>query len=132
MVMQASDPCGLWIACDDADYIVYEANTSKLHQEHIIAHELAHIICCHRGTGELDEATMSQLFPDLNPEVLRDIFGRTSYSDIQEEEAEIMASLILERANRRPPGPTWSVPPEAADAVARIEHSLKNSPTDAP
>ncbi|MGW7022478.1 toxin [Streptomyces decoyicus] len=127
MMMQASDPCGLWIACNDADYIIYEANTSKLHQEHIIAHELAHMICCHRGT--LDEATMNQLFPDLNPEVLRDIFGRTTYSDVQEEEAEIMASLILERANRRSPGPTWTVPPEAAETVARIENSLKNRPT---
>ncbi|KIZ16629.1 hypothetical protein SNA_16435 [Streptomyces natalensis ATCC 27448] len=129
MVMQASDPCGLWIATNDADYIIYEANTSKLHQEHIIAHELAHMICCHRGTGELDKASMNQLFPDLNPELLRDIFGRTTYSDRQEEEAEIMASLILERANRRPPGTTWKVPPEAAETVARIERSLKNSPT---
>lgn len=129
--MQAPDPCGLWIAANNADYIVYEANTSKLHQEHIIAHELAHMICCHRGTGELDEATMNQLFPGLGPELLRDIFRRTTYSDVQEEEAEITASLILGRADRCPPERTWTVPPGTVGTAARIERSLKNSPTRA-
>jgi Zn-dependent peptidase ImmA (M78 family) len=47
--MRAFDPCGVWFASVDTDFICYEANTSKHHQEHIIAHELGHMICCHRG-----------------------------------------------------------------------------------
>ncbi|MDP8928183.1 MAG: hypothetical protein M3O70_06295, partial [Actinomycetota bacterium] len=34
--------CGSWIATPDADHIFYERDTSPLHQEHIIVHELSH------------------------------------------------------------------------------------------
>jgi hypothetical protein len=97
--MRAFDPYGLWFASADTDFICYEANTSKHHQEHIIAHELGHMICCHRGVVRPDEKTMKLLFPDLSPHLIRDMLRRTEYrteySDIQEEEAEIMASLIM-------------------------------------
>ncbi|MEV7470659.1 hypothetical protein AB0O20_29770 [Streptomyces kronopolitis] len=89
------------------------------------------MMCCHRGAVELDEVTLNHLFPNLDPDLLRGIFRRSTYSDVQEEEAEIMASVILERTNRRSPGPTWAVHPATAEIVARIERSLKSSPTSA-
>lgn len=92
--MRAFDPYGLWFATVDTDFICYEANTSKHHQEHIIAHELGHMICCHRGVVRPDAKTMNLLFPDLSPDLIRDLLRRTGYSDVEEEEAEIMASLI--------------------------------------
>ncbi|MGH3844705.1 MAG: hypothetical protein ACRDS0_25175 [Pseudonocardiaceae bacterium] len=52
------------------------------------------MICCHRGVVRPDDETMRLLFPDLSPQLIRDLLCRTGYSDIQEEEAEIMASLI--------------------------------------
>jgi hypothetical protein len=108
MEMRAFDPYGLWIASADTDFICYEANTSKHHQEHIIAHELGHMICCHRGVVRPDEKTMKLLFPDLSPHLIRGLLHRTGYSDIEEEEAEIMASLIMAIAEHHavspPPG----------------------------
>jgi hypothetical protein len=108
VTMRAFEPYGLWFASVDTDFICYEANTSKHHQEHIIAHELGHMICCHRGVVRPDDETMNLLFPDLSPHLIRDLLRRTGYSDIQEEEAEIMASLIkiiaANHAVSSPPG----------------------------
>jgi hypothetical protein len=115
--MQASDPYGLWIATAEADFIGYEANTSKHHQEHIIAHELGHMICCHRGILRPDEETVGLLFPDLDPQLIRELLRRTGYSDIQEEEAEIMASLIKAIAVSR-------TAPSGAGVLSGLESAL--------
>jgi hypothetical protein len=90
-----SSPFGIWIATAEVDFIAYEANTSRHHQEHIIAHELGHMICCHRGLGQPDANTVRLLFPDLSPDLIRELLRRTSYLDAQEEEAEIMGSLLM-------------------------------------
>ncbi|MEU5591837.1 toxin [Streptomyces sp. NPDC020298] len=97
MQMPASHPCGMWVAARDEDLIFYDANTTGAHQEHIILHELGHIICCHRGAGWLDEATARLLFPNLDPELVRDMLLRATYDDVQEQEAEIIAYLLSQR-----------------------------------
>ncbi|MEV6599194.1 hypothetical protein AB0M36_20420 [Actinoplanes sp. NPDC051346] len=104
MAMPAQDaqPCGVWLSLPDADVIAYEAGTNSRHQEHIIAHELAHLICGHSildGTRPFDTR---RLFPDLDPALVRDLLQRGHYSDDQEQEAEVMASLLLSRASRAP------------------------------
>jgi hypothetical protein len=119
--------CGLWIMTDTVDFIVYEADTCKPHQEHIIAHELAHIICGHRSGTEtaVDNGMARLLFPDLSPELIQKMLGRTNYSSIQEREAEVTASLIIERINRPILEPTSTVPTKDAGAVERLERSLQ-------
>ncbi|MFC4518311.1 hypothetical protein [Streptomyces ehimensis] len=97
IAMQAEQPCGLWVASDAVDFVLFEAKTTRPHQDHIIAHELAHIICDHRGITFLADSAIRLIFPDLNPELVRDVLPRSNYSDLQEREAEIMASLILTR-----------------------------------
>ncbi|MGK5545120.1 toxin [Streptomyces sp. URMC 127] len=125
VIMGASYPCGMWVALDTADIVIFEANTSRLHQDHIIAHELAHMICNHRGeTGPAGTSGLSTMFSYLDPERVREALGRTSYSTEEEQEAEIMASLILEHVTRPPLESRWDVPPVDAEAVARIERSL--------
>ncbi|MEV7616647.1 toxin [Streptomyces sp. NPDC089799] len=107
MQMPASHPCGMWVAAREEDLIFYDANTTSAHQEHIILHELGHIICCHRGAGGLDEAAARLLFPDLDPELVRDMLLRATYDDVQEQEAEIIAYLLSQRLGNDgpPPGP---------------------------
>jgi hypothetical protein len=83
-------PCGLWIGTPEADHVFYDAGTSPLHAEHIVLHELAHILSGHG----LDDA----LFPDLDPELVTRMLGRVAYTTIQEREAEMMASLIRGRS----------------------------------
>lgn len=117
-------PCGMWLATDTFDVIIVEAETSRLHQDHIIAHELAHMLCHHRDSAGFDTATMRELMPHLDPGRVREMMGRTSYSTTEEQEAEIVASLILERVTRPPVESVWRVPSADAETVARIENSL--------
>ncbi|MEV0374823.1 ImmA/IrrE family metallo-endopeptidase [Streptomyces sp. NPDC050636] len=120
----AETPCGMWLATDAFDVIVVEADTSSLHQDHIIAHELAHMLCNHGDSAEFETAMMRDLMPNLDPRRVREMLGRTSYSTAEEQEAEIVASLILERVTRPPVESVWSVPSADAETVARIENSL--------
>jgi hypothetical protein len=92
-------PCGLWIATDRADHIFYDPGTSPLHAEHIVLHELAHILCDHSGSA----GAVARLLPDLDPATVRRVLGRVSYTTEQEREAEMLASLIRGRS-APPPG----------------------------
>jgi hypothetical protein len=122
VAVPATHPCGFWVATDVADFILYEANTSRTHQEHIVAHELAHMICCHRGTGPLDDMSARRLFPDVDPQLVRDMLQRAAYTDSQEQEAEVMASVILERLKLRSPDAVTES--GSVDAIARVGRSL--------
>ncbi|MFD9407913.1 ImmA/IrrE family metallo-endopeptidase [Streptomyces sp. NPDC059989] len=132
MQMPSSHPCGMWVAARDEDLIFYDANTTSAHQEHIILHELGHIICCHRGAGGLDEAAARLLFPDLDPDLVRDMLLRATYDDVQEQEAEIIAYLLSQRvgsAEQRQGAAPPAEPAEGADPgksamLSRIERTL--------
>ncbi|MEU7279308.1 ImmA/IrrE family metallo-endopeptidase [Streptomyces sp. NPDC045431] len=142
--MELEDPSlhGLWIAVPETDIIVYQADTSRSHQEHIIAHELSHIICGH--DGEAAPATTPRataapataapvaaapkrvtvpehLFPDLDPNLVRRSLMRSVYSDRDEQEAEMMASLILAGARQDVTGAPPALAPEIASVMARVE-----------
>lgn len=82
-------PCGMWVATDVADHIFFEQRTSTFHQEHIILHELGHMICGH---------TLGVV--DADPDVVRGALGRTSYDTRQEQEAEMVATLLLDRGRQ--------------------------------
>ncbi|MFC0435068.1 ImmA/IrrE family metallo-endopeptidase [Kutzneria buriramensis] len=112
----ATAPSGCWLAVGEADFIVYDANTSTPHQEHIIAHELGHMICGHRGV--LDDTSIDTLFPGLDPRLVREVLHRTGYTDDQEQEAEILATLMLHRL------PGHDPVPEHTPVTRRIRDSL--------
>ncbi|SEF24677.1 protein of unknown function [Amycolatopsis pretoriensis] len=104
LVPQAMDvpgPSGLWIKTSRADYIVYQcAGTTPLHQEHIIAHEVGHLLADH-PSDEDDDAAWRALMPDIPPDVIRRALrGRTSYDTEFEREAETLASVLLETTVR--------------------------------
>lgn len=128
MQMPSSHPCGMWVAARDEDLIFYDANTTSAHQEHIILHELGHIICCHRGAGGLDEAAARLLFPDLDPDLVRDMLLRATYDDVQEQEAEIIAYLLSQRlagAEQRHGAEAGDGgDPEKSATLSRIERTL--------
>jgi hypothetical protein len=94
--------CGMWLQLTDVDVIVY-ARTAPLHEEHIVLHEVGHMMCRHRGEPSLGDDIARMLMPDLDPAMVRSLLNRGSYSDIEEQEAELFATLLLERvADRRP------------------------------
>jgi len=96
-------PCGVWLALAEGDYIFYESDTSQLHREHIILHELGHLLCDHRPTEVIDGKVLTQLLPTLDPTVVRRVLGRTTYSAVEEQEAEVVASLVRERVEGTKP-----------------------------
>lgn len=110
-------PCGIWVAFDDIDVVYYEAGTSALHQNHIVAHELGHLLCRHEASGLDSPDLLATLFPNLSPALVASVMGRTTYSTVEEQEAELIATLLLERsgAGPRPPAPA---PDPALDGLA--------------
>ena len=94
---------GVVIDKPSCDIIVYERDTSRLHQQQIILHEASHLILEHHLTIPPSDGS-----PPLPPVILGDgtirhLLWRRSHTNAAEQEAEILASLILERAAIGPP-----------------------------
>lgn len=123
LALPADGPRGLWISAAERDYLIYERNTSPLHQEHIILHELSHLLCGHTGTATLTEEHARLLFPALDPGMVGRVLGRTGYSTEEEQEAELLASMILRTVQRNRTVP--AIPDEAtAENLRRLEAGL--------
>jgi hypothetical protein len=97
--------CGLWVATATTDLIFYERVTTPPHQEHIILHELSHVLCDHQRAASSASSALSalgaqvgHLMPNLDPEMVQRVLGRAGYTSEEEREAELLASLIRQRA----------------------------------
>ncbi|ARZ65981.1 putative regulator component [Streptomyces albireticuli] len=141
---QAADGniCGLWLATPTDDHIFYEQRTTQIHQEHIILHEIGHMLFDHHGirpttpppgvltstdpraptaagtrstaaaeagteargegTAADEHSGVQALLPDLSPQLIRRLLGRASYTTRQEQEAEMLATLLRIRASTLP------------------------------
>jgi hypothetical protein len=120
--------CGVWVALPEADYVFFEDNTSRVHREHIILHELGHLLSDHAATQPIDEQALAELLPGIETTVARRVLGRSRYSAIEEMEAEMFASLVLERVSQ-PRQVTRSAPPNGKAAVlSRLESALMDFP----
>jgi hypothetical protein len=96
--------CGLYIELDATDHVFFPADTSPMHRQHIVVHELAHLLCGHRpseSATHLPDAVLAELFPTLDRELVRSVLARSRYSSPAEEEAEGIASWILQHADVR-------------------------------
>ena len=91
-------PFGLWIAASTADHILYQLETSKVHQDHIILHEVGHILADHQS-DDTDEEFWALAMPNISPDAIRRALRRTSYDEEHEREAELVATIILEWAS---------------------------------
>jgi len=117
-------PCGMWVGTDHLDLIYYEETTSSLHQDHIILHEIGHMVCDHTGAAL---ATTDQIRSLLLTDTVRDqvhtVLGRGAYTAGEEQEAEMVATLILERAARPAPAAPVVAPssPERTAEQRRIK-----------
>ncbi|MGH3829240.1 MAG: hypothetical protein ACRDRS_02125 [Pseudonocardiaceae bacterium] len=87
-------PFGLWIGTESADYILYQSETTRIHQDHIILHEVGHIIAGHHNNDTGDEY-WQQMMPDISPEIIRRALRRTYYDTAEEREAELLATIIM-------------------------------------
>lgn len=108
---------GLWIDTDTADYIFYEQNTTPYHQRHIVLHEGSHILRGH--TGIAIPELVSSLPLRLDPKLIRSLLGRSVYSEHEEAEAEVLATLIEEDMELSAP-PRIRTGERTADRIARF------------
>jgi hypothetical protein len=111
---------GLWLAFADHDVIAFPADAPPNHRDHIVLHEVGHILAGHGGSAAAAPSTsgLIGLLPDLQPEMVRAVLGRSCGSGTQEQEAELIASLLLlNRPGRVRPGPQHPV-------AARIERAF--------
>ncbi|MFI1890369.1 hypothetical protein [Streptomyces jumonjinensis] len=88
-----SAPCGMWIATRATDYVFYDPQTSRAHQDHIIAHEFGHMLKQHRGVPGYS-ANAEGLIQMMDPSVIELVLGRTDYDEIEEQEAELVGSYL--------------------------------------
>jgi hypothetical protein len=96
-----ANPSGLCISAASAEYIFYESGSAGIHREHIILHEIGHLVFGHSGALNLTGQTAALLTPSIDPDVARSMLGRHDYADEQEREAEMFATLILAKSGGR-------------------------------
>jgi len=124
--VRQGSPCGMWVATAEVDYILFEKGTSRTHQEHIVAHEIGHLLLGHDSSPAHQDEVAQLLMPTLDPALVRTVLGRTVYTSDEERAAELVASLLPLHAGRaRGRRPRADVPPGMANLVSHLERSLE-------
>jgi hypothetical protein len=111
--LDPSAPCGVLLSTNTVDYVCYAVHTSPLHRQHIILHEIGHLLFDHEGhrislTGDESPPSHShsqrrvskaieQLLPHLDPSGIRRLLHRSVYHAPDEREAELFATLAGDR-----------------------------------
>ncbi|MEU3133151.1 hypothetical protein ABZ691_10055 [Streptomyces sp. NPDC006854] len=135
-------PSGMWAEYDTYDVILYQQETTRLHQEHIILHEVGHILvaenenAAEEPSGEaepggpdtdaeeevtaLDVEGWATLMPVFGTESINRVAQRCSYDDGEECSVELVATIILEWSALL----ASSTPPADDPALRRIEAAL--------
>jgi len=111
-------PSGLWIPTPTEDYIFYEPRTSPPHREHCICHEVGHMVLRHKADPNRPGQYLHRIFENIDPALLDGARARTSYRFIEEQEAEMFATLLLDGA-----GEQRRTPRRAKSAPAQHWHS---------
>jgi hypothetical protein len=125
MPLSVGGPCGLWLATARSDYIVFEADTTVLHQNHIIAHELGHLVLKHSAQQVVSDEALGRLASHIDPATVRLMLGRSRYEEREEREAETLASLLQQRLIERRPPPERRVPSETTEIIDRLSRTLE-------
>ncbi len=81
------------------------------------------MISQHRGRCVLSEDEAQRIAPDLAPAAFAHLLDRST-GEAEEHEAEMIASLIHQRAHARPQLAIDVLPPAAAQRLARVEGTI--------
>jgi len=127
VALPPGSPSGVCVSTQATDYIFYEASTSSLHQEHIVLHEIGHLLWGHQTCMTGSEQALQLLLPSLDPRVVIRMLGRGDCAGITERQAELVATLIMQRAVRRLPIPAQPPLGEDAETITRLRCTLEDS-----
>ncbi|GAA3299341.1 hypothetical protein GCM10020295_37300 [Streptomyces cinereospinus] len=125
--LEKPGPSGLWVDTPQMDVILYQQETTRLHQEHIILHEVGHILVSEDEQADEEQETpddfvegWATLIPVLDPDLVRRVAQRCSYDDGEECEVELAATIILEWSSALDPATPLSDDP----TLRRIQSAL--------
>lgn len=135
-------PSGMWAEYDTYDVILYQQETTDLHQDGIILHEVGHILVAENEeadetssgeakadtpTAEPDEEAAAvdvegwaAMMPVFGTDAVKRIAQRCSYDDGEECAVELVATIILEWSALL----ASSTPPADDPALRRVEAAL--------
>lgn len=86
--------CGAWIAFQGVDHVFVDPAAAGRHRDHIIAHEIAHMLLNHRPSTTLNHGARRTLLDMIGaPPTLR-VSTRAGH-DRHERAAELFATLAL-------------------------------------
>ncbi|WP_280433638.1 hypothetical protein [Nocardia brasiliensis] len=90
-------PCGLVVERADDIVIAYDAASTGYHTDHIVMHEIAHLLLDHAGfvAPGSRHRTLAALFPDLELDSVLRVLARSDYDDVDESQAELFASMLM-------------------------------------
>jgi hypothetical protein len=120
-------PFGVLVSSANADYVFFAQNTTPVHQRHIAVHELCHLLCGHCSHALPDSDLLTLLMPDVDPRLIETLLGRSAYTVEEEQEAEVLASLILEGAGSGLPAGELASDPDSSALLARLRATLQES-----
>jgi hypothetical protein len=123
---------GLWAVTRDGVHIVIVTTSrSWMHRLVILLHEIAHMLCGHEPVSLTDKETSRVLYHDLWPEMLDIIASRTTMTQKNEAEADMVAGAValglIRWAGQKDVRPFK--PDEETAAVSRKWYSLGYSPS---
>ena len=118
---------GAWVATRQADIVFVEPTASRWHQDLIFLHEAGHMLCDHQADATWDLDHLASMLPDITPGTIQRMLGRHGYSSDEERGAEVMASLILARADTGPsPAITGTSPTLLPRLTEALQHPVRN------
>ncbi|MFI9509236.1 hypothetical protein [Nocardia sp. NPDC052566] len=79
----------------DSVVVAYEAASTGYHADHIVLHEIAHLLLGHGDSSDAQRRTIQALFPEFDTDSVLRVLARGIYDDVQEHHAELFASLIM-------------------------------------
>ncbi|MFD4986498.1 hypothetical protein [Streptomyces sp. NPDC058374] len=132
----------MWAEYDTYDVILYQQETTDLHQDGIILHEVGHILvaenekaaenAAREAEAETPDATAGEvetavdvegwaaLMPVFGTDAIKRVAHRCSYDDGDECSVELVATIILEWSALL----ASSTPPANDPALRRVEAAL--------
>ncbi|WP_433358677.1 hypothetical protein [Streptosporangium sp. CA-115845] len=93
--------CGLWRFDGKTDHIHVPRGTTGVHRWQIIGHEVGHLLMSSpaetfgHGLGAGPQSTLTELLPDLDPEMVARYMARSQYKVAEERHAELYATLAI-------------------------------------
>ncbi|MBF6296593.1 hypothetical protein IU459_03435 [Nocardia amamiensis] len=89
---------GLWVARKHDDIIVYDAAATGRNADHIILHEIGHMLLGHHKDAERGDPlppALAVILPSISPQSIEHVLGRAEFGADREREAEVFADMTM-------------------------------------